>query len=99
MGADEPWRGSARPRLQNENYCVSSKVATVLISLRAYFGKPALIESPELNDDWPMRTCAGTRLRNTGTFSKLRFSSSTLALIANVMNAVTTVLLASEGCA
>jgi len=30
---------------------------------------PALIELPELNDDWPIKTCAGTRLRNTGMFS------------------------------
>ena len=41
----------------------------VLISLRAYFGSPALIELPELNEDWPISTCAGTRLRSTGTFS------------------------------
>src|SRR5262249_15102493 len=78
-------------------HCVCSKVATVLISLRAYFGKPALIELPKLNEDRPMRTCAGTRLRSTGIFSKLRFCSSTLALIASATNAVTTVLPAARG--
>src|SRR6516162_7546096 len=86
-----------RPASGAENYCVCSKVATVLISLRAYFGKPALIELPILNEDCPMRTCAGTRLCSTGTFSKLRFWSSTLALIASATNAVTTVLPASLG--
>ena len=38
---------------------VCNRPATVLISLRAYFGSPALIDSPELNDDCPIRTCAG----------------------------------------
>src|SRR5262249_15470196 len=76
-----------------------SNPATVLISLRAYLGRPALIDSPELNDDCPIKTCAGTRLRSTGTFSNSRFSSSTFALIARLMKAVTTVLSGSEGCA
>ena len=57
----------------------------VLISLRAYFGNPALIESPELNEDCPISTCAGTRLRSTGTFSKSFFLSNTLSGIASTM--------------
>ena len=54
-----------------DDYLVSfCKIPAIIeISLRAYFGNPALIELPELNDDWPISTCAGTRLRSTGTFS------------------------------
>src|ERR1700674_3638915 len=71
--------------------------AIIEISLRAYLGRPALIESPELNDDWPISTCAGTRLRTTGTFSYSRFLSSTPASMPIAMNAVTTVLPGSAG--
>ena len=71
--------------------------ATVLISLRAYCGKPALIDFPELNDERPIRTSPGTRLRSTGIFSNSFFLSSTLASIASTMKAVTTVLFASAG--
>src|ERR1051325_10929793 len=93
-GPTSPLRGSGC-----EHQFPCNRPATVRISLRAYFGRPALIDSPELNDDCPISTCAGTRLRSTGTFSNSRFSSSTLALIARLMNAVTTVLSGSEGCA
>ena len=91
------WNAATKPAPQPD-YFAANIPAMVLISLRAYLGSPALIELPELNDDWPIRTCAGTRFRKTGTFSKPRFSSSTLALIASDMKAVTTVLLGSAGC-
>src|SRR6266481_1557776 len=41
----------------------SNNAATARMRLREYFGSPALIELPVLNELLPASTCAGTRLR------------------------------------
>ena len=48
---------------------VSRIPATVLISLRAYCGRPALIELPELNDDRPIKTSAGTDATRVASYN------------------------------
>ena len=49
-------RSSAATKLAlRPDYFAANIPAMVLISLRAYFGRPALIELPELNDDWPIK--------------------------------------------
>src|SRR5262249_48660317 len=60
-----------------EGHCPSMMAAIAWMRLRAYFGSPALIELPELNELLPIRSCAGTRLRSTGALAKSRCLLST----------------------
>jgi hypothetical protein len=61
-------------------------------------GSPELIELPVLNELLPESTCAGTRLRRTGTRSYSFFFSRISLSTASVANAVTTVWPAAVGC-
>src|SRR6202030_1388936 len=75
----------------------SSSAATALMRLREYFGRPALIELPVLNELLPANSCAGTRLRRIGTVSNSFFFSNRSLSTASAMKAVATDVLASAG--
>src|SRR5229473_8286787 len=76
---------------------LSNSAATALTRLREYFGSPALIEFPVLNELFPASTCAGTRLRRMGTLSSSFFFSKRSLSTASATNAVATDFLASAG--
>src|SRR5258707_9881585 len=102
--ADNPARGDAPlPTLQvtarnriRPAY-LSNSAATALTRLREYFGSPALIEFPVLNELFPASTCAGTRLRRMGTLSSSFFFSKRSLSTASATKAVATDFLASAG--
>src|SRR5215471_16783453 len=76
---------------------LSKSAAMALTRLREYFGSPALIEFPVLNELFPASTCAGTRLRRIGTLSSSFFFSKRSLSTASAMNVVATDFLASVG--
>src|SRR5215472_9834012 len=75
----------------------SNSAATALMRLREYFGSPALMEFPVLNELLPASTCAGTRLRRMGTLSSSFFFSKRSLSTASAMKALATDFLASAG--
>src|SRR6516225_7314296 len=75
----------------------SSNVAIARMRLREYFGRPALIELPVLNELLPASTWAGTRLRSTGTLSNSFFFSNRSLSTASAMKAVAIDFLGSVG--
>src|SRR4029077_7572998 len=89
--------GNDSHQLALRPHSFSRKAAIARMRLREYFGRPAEIELPVLNELLPASTWAGTRLRSTGTLSNSFFFSNRSLSTASAMKAVAIDFLGSVG--